>query len=161
MRPYRCEEKLLFHRGVVSKLRYGISSMWLGVAEQRKLDGFYCRCLRRILHIMPAYISRISNDVVLQRAGQIKLSTLILKEQLLYLSKVASAPAHDLLRNATFLPHVLVPRMAAFVRKVGRPRHTWAEQLLSHAVRLCSPQSSLESMLANTDEWHRKVGSIM
>ena len=58
----------IFHAVIITKLLYGLSSAWLNVREIRWLNGFYCRCLRVILKVPPAYFSRVSNAVVLERA---------------------------------------------------------------------------------------------
>ena len=55
---------------VTGKLLYGLSSAWLNEAEVRRLDGFYCRCLRAILRIPPSFVSRVSNVTGLQQASQ-------------------------------------------------------------------------------------------
>ena len=51
----------VFHSLLVSKLVYGLSAVWLGLAEQRRVDAFQNYCLRRILRIPPGYVSRIRN----------------------------------------------------------------------------------------------------
>ena len=40
-----------FNAFILSKLRYGLSSVWLVAAQRRRIDGFVARCLRRILNI--------------------------------------------------------------------------------------------------------------
>ena len=121
----------IFNALITSKLLYGLTAIWLGIAQQRKLDGFHCRCLRRIGKIPPAFISRISKASVLAKFKQEPLSTTIVNNQLSFLHKVAASPASCPLRKVTFHRKGLVPLTAAYVRRVGRPRHTWAEQLLS------------------------------
>ena len=49
----------LFHALVVSKLVYGLSTMCFVKAQRRRLDGFYARCLRRVLGIPAAFVSRV------------------------------------------------------------------------------------------------------
>ena len=60
----------VFQAVVAPTLLYSLSTSWLSTAQQRRLDGFQNRCLRRILKIKPAYFSRVSNKTVLQRASQ-------------------------------------------------------------------------------------------
>lgn len=130
-------------------MRYGLSAIWLGLSEQRKLDGFYCRCLRRILRVQPAFLSRVSNTSILTRCGQAPFSKRLISDQLVLLGKVATAPSDDLMRKATFHKATLVPRTAAFVRKVGRPHHTWAEQLLKRALDISGGSHLSFSRLVN------------
>ena len=70
----RCRKLELFNALVASKLLYDLSTLWVVPAQKRRLDGFYCRCLRRILNIPSAYICRISNKIVLRKAGVIAFS---------------------------------------------------------------------------------------
>ena len=54
------ERKLqVFQSVIIGRVLYGLSSAWLNAAELRRLNGFYCRCLRVILSIKPAFVSRI------------------------------------------------------------------------------------------------------
>ena len=77
----------VFQALVTSKVMYSLNLAWLNKAERRMLDGFQAKCIRRILHIPHAYISRISNQDVLSRAGQQSYTTQLLKHQLLWFGK--------------------------------------------------------------------------
>ena len=112
---------------VIPRLLYGLDTAWLNVAETRRLNGFYCRCLRAILRIAPAYISRVSNVTVLYQAGQIELSRLLLKRQLVLYGKVARAHVGDPLRDITFCPGTRRAATDHYVRRIGRPRNEWAK----------------------------------
>ena len=46
----RCKLQL-FDSLVVCRLKYGLSVPWLLSAQRRRLDGFYVRCLRKVLGI--------------------------------------------------------------------------------------------------------------
>lgn len=153
----RAQKFKFFTALVASKLLYGLSTMWLGISEQRKLDGFYCSCLRRIAKIPHAYYSRVSNKSVLQCFGADRLSTTLLRQQLLLLQKVASAPVSSPMRRATFHKETLTPLTNAFVKRVGRPRHTWAEQLLAKGAKMVGSRHRLEQMLANSSQWRQCV----
>ena len=39
----------IFQAFVISRLQYGLCTSWLVKTQQRRLDGFHARCLRRIL----------------------------------------------------------------------------------------------------------------
>eukprot|EP00959_Pyramimonas_sp_CCMP1952_P059992 1253339-Pyramimonas_sp.AAC.1 len=73
----------VFQALVTNKVMYSLNSAWLNKAERRRLDGFQARCLRRILHIPHAYISRVSNEQVLLQAGQQRYTVQLLRHQLL------------------------------------------------------------------------------
>ena len=119
-----------FHSLVVSKLLYGLSSMWLVTTQRRRLDGFYARCLRRILRVPCAYMSRISNAIVFARAGVRPFSDQLMGRQLQLLGKVARSLDESPERRDTFTPGTLQPQIGSNVRRVGRPRQDWTNQLL-------------------------------
>ena len=60
------------HAAVIScKLFYGLESASFTNAEYERLDSFQIKALRKMLGIKHSYHSRISNEVVMQRANQI------------------------------------------------------------------------------------------
>ena len=121
------KDKLQYlHALVVARLVHGLSTLWMVTAQKHHLDGFYCRCLRHILRIPPAYISRVSNAKVLAEAGSIPLSKQILHNQLLLLCRVARSPTSSPLRQSTSIGNTLLLQIRAFVRRRGRPRQDWA-----------------------------------
>ena len=69
---------LIFDAMITSKVMYSLSSAWLTRADRKRLDGFQAKCIRRILHIPPAFISRVSNKCVWgkkKRASAVQLPT--------------------------------------------------------------------------------------
>ena len=91
-----------FQAMVVSRLLYGLSTAWLNVADMRRLNGFQARCLRVILRIPPAFVSRVSNRHVLQMAEEIELGNQLLKQQLLLYGQVVRSLPSDPRRDVTF-----------------------------------------------------------
>jgi hypothetical protein len=63
---------------VVQKLLYCLHTGCFVKAELRKLDGFHARCLRQILGIPQAQLSKVSNAEVLAKAGSTPLSVTLL-----------------------------------------------------------------------------------
>ena len=122
---------------VLPCLLYGLDTVWLDVAETRRLNGFYCRCLRAALRIKPAFVSRVSNDDVLRQAGQVPLSQTLLRRQLLLYGKVVRSPEGDPLRDLTFMPGTRRAATDRYIRKVGRPRNEWAKMLERETNRMC------------------------
>jgi hypothetical protein len=102
-----------FHALVASKLQYGLSSMWLVTAQRRRLDGFYARCLRKILRIQPAYYSRVPNARVFELSEVRPFTQQLLQKQLVLLGKVARSPASSTMRR------ILLHRARSFLRLVG------------------------------------------
>ena len=158
----RLSDKLrYFDCFVLARLSYGLSSTWLVSAQRRRLDGFHARCLRRILRIPAAYISRVSNEEVRQRAGVIPLSETILKRQLYLLRKVAISPQGDPLREDTFRESSILPQAGRYVRKIGRPRQEWCSELLKVGAERWG-MTAFQNLLSDTDEgaderWRHKL----
>ena len=94
----------MFGACVVLKLMYGLHTGWLSKGARRRLDGFQARCLRRILRIPPAFVSRVSNEQVRQQAGgQTKVSLMLLRCQLRLLGRIARSQG-GVLRDVVFEP---------------------------------------------------------
>ena len=115
---------------ILSKLRYSLATIWLVTAQRRRVDGFVARCLRRILRIPAAFVSRVSNATVLARAGLKPFSQQVLGHQLHLLRKAALAEPEHPLRKDCFYGSTLSPQIGTFIRRVGRPRQEWTSQLL-------------------------------
>ena len=114
----------IFQSVVVSKLLYACSSAWLLKADLKKLDGFFCNCLRKILGIQASFYSRVSNESVLERAKCRKLSARIRESQLSLLDQVLNDPGKKVLRNVAFHGDSEIPETSFWVRRRGRPRQT-------------------------------------
>ena len=67
----------IYNACVVSKLLYGLDTLWLLQNHLQRIDAFHVKCLRRILHIPCSYRSRISNVTVLDTAGEPLLSVVL------------------------------------------------------------------------------------
>jgi hypothetical protein len=119
-----------FKSFILSKLRYGFSTMWLVTSQRRRLDGFVARCLRRIVRIPAAFISRVSNAAVYEKVGMKPFTLQLLKHQMQLLRKVAVQSADHPLRVDTFEGATLNPQIGRYIRRVGRPRQDWTTQLL-------------------------------
>ena len=146
---------------VVSKLMYNLPGMWFNTAEVRKLDAFHNRVLRKILHIPPSYYSRVSNQTVLEWAGQAALSQTLLKRQLLHMGRIARRPDEDVLRRSIFADGTFLPTSPTSNRKRGRPRATWAAEVHKRALEAAGNESALVSFWQATKTaaaaWKRRV----
>jgi len=117
---------------VLSKVRYAVASAWRSKADLRRLHGFQARCLRSVLKVPPAFLTRVSNEAVRQLAGARALSATVEEAQSALLQKVLMSPHKVELKKAAFsrTEGTLVPMTDAYVRRVGRPRHNWTEEVL-------------------------------
>ena len=154
----------IFKACVLSVLRYGLETMWLGKAARRRLDGFHARCLRKILKVPPAYYSRISNEGVLRRANCLRLSRQIFSDQLILFGTIA-AGEHDALRAALFQQQGSLALLELSGPKCrGRPRHTWSGQLMKHAEEAaCGLENLNRSLVVRpiSGEWRHTVSSYI
>lgn len=150
-----------FDAFILSKLRYGLASIWLVTAQRRRLDGFCARCIRKILRIPSAFISRISNSEVYQSAGMKPFSVQLLQSQLVLLKRAATSPSSSPMRVHTFVGDSLDPQIGRFIRRIGRPRQDWTSQLLREGIRRMGTEK-FYSMLRDSSadaaaRWKREV----
>jgi hypothetical protein len=137
---------------VLSRLLYSLESAWLNVAERRKLNGFHARCLRKIAGVAPSFISRVSNETVLNKFDALPLSATLLQRQLCYFGKIARLPPTSSLRGFVFEPDSL-RLVDVGKRKRGRPRLEWGRELLKEAQKLCGSEVALNTRISDPVSW--------
>ena len=116
----------LYHACVVSKLSYGLESMWLLSPELRRLDAFHIRFLRCICRIEPSHISRVSHAIVLETDGQAPFSTILRNRQLALYEQIVRMDDDSPLRGLTYEAGSDRPKVWAASRRRGRPKQQWA-----------------------------------
>ena len=136
---------------IVAKLLYGLDSAWLSSAMQRKLDGFQAKCLRRILKISPAFISRVSNKYILKQFKAYPLSTVLLERQLILFGHIARAPRNSVLYRILFAGEHFHLREPALKR--GRPKDTWARKMSQFSTQCCGSWQQFTQMVENASAW--------
>jgi len=120
----------IFGTLVESKLLYGLGSICLTVAQERQLNGFQNRCLRTIIGVKPAYISRVSNAEVLHRSGHTLATQLLRRRQMQLLSRVLQSGEGHPLRTVSFISGTDHPLTERFVRRRGAPSKEWLRTIL-------------------------------
>ena len=106
--------KLQVYRScVLSTLLYGSESWPTYTRQEKRLNGFHLRCLRRLLQIK--WQDRVSNTNVLQRADMPSIPTLLIQRRLRWLGHVHRMEADRLPRQ------VLYGELWEGARPVGRP----------------------------------------
>ena len=134
---------------IVSKLLYGLDTAWLNKYDRNRLDEFFANCCRKILGIPHSYISRISNQEVLQELHAIPLSRTLLERQLMLFHKIACEPEFSPLRRLIFDEGLNLKKHSK--RSRGRPRNIWTKQIHDHAMEICT-QNGIND-LGDKDEW--------
>ena len=154
--------KIEFFRSLIlSKLRYGFASAWLSKADLRRLDGFQARCLRKMLKVPPAFISRISNERVRQIVDEQPFSKLVRATQLKLLGQVFMDPNKKQLRQVAFQADGLTPATEAFVRKVGRPKHNWVDQLTNIMRQAAGSLHNWQKITTSMRDWNMVATRVL
>lgn len=143
----------IFTALIESKLLYSIGSMCLTIAEQRRLDGFQNRCLRRIVGVKPAYISRVSNATVLEKTGHVAASRLVQKKQMQLFGRILRAPSDSPLRSVSFIPGSLRPATERYVRRKGRPAKEWVPETSKLVCQIFGSVHNAERAALNKRAW--------
>jgi hypothetical protein len=137
----------IFCACVLTKLLFSLETAAVTTTTAARLDAFQARCLRRILKIPPAYVSRVSNEEVRLRARTEQVSQLLRRrQQLFYVTLVLKADA-DPVRQRILMPGSVVPRQVAFRRRRGRPRLSWTAQAFQGALATAGSKEKLEQIL--------------
>ena len=146
---------------IESKLTYGLAVMTLTKVELRRIDGFQCRCLRKILGIAPSYWSRISNLTVLGISGRQPLSQTLKQERMIYLGSVARRSSADPVRNFVFENDQLNLKPCSETKRRGRPRKAWTDEIWRDCMSVAGSIESLEHYFqatpAATAAWRSAV----
>ena len=99
-----------------SVLLYGCETWKVNDSDNRKLDTFQFKCLRRIMKIRWPYV--VSNDEILKRTGIKNISTEVQEKRWRWIGHVLRMKgSHHCMTAMTWAPEGK--------RKVGRPRTTW------------------------------------
>ena len=153
----RSRKLCIFSRSIQAKLFYGLPCACFNVADLRWLDGFQCRCLREILGIPPAFLSRVSNLTVYAKSGCQPLSRILLERQLLLLGRVVRASAGNPINYLSFTPGTSQPAVARYVRRVGRPRKEWIPFVTAIAYRITGGHDELLELCRDAGVWKRYI----
>ena len=129
------KQKLHIYKSLVeSKLLHSMATLTLTAAQTRKLNGFQNRCVRKIIGVPPAFVSRVSNATVLHKAAHPLASDLLRKKRLQLFGKILRADATHPLKRACFIPNTFVPVTELYIRRIGRPSKEWIKEVVQEAV---------------------------
>ena len=160
----RRQKLISFRAFIMSKLQYGLSTVCLVKAQRRRLDGFHARCLRRILGVAPAFISRTSNKAVFESAGAKPITEQIANRRLIILRKAALSPEGGPLRRHVFMGAAAIPTVGSFIRRRGRPRLCWTTETIKDAVSragglFAMEQALLDDSTGSEQRWESMMGT--
>ena len=150
----------LFESLVVNKGIWGLHVLAVLDLDFSNLEYIYARCLKRILNIPAAYISRTSHAAVRVKAKVEPLQCKVRRNQLKLLGHILRRPVDHPDRLVIFQPdnHLIPRRPPDTKRRAGRPRTEWAATILPHIERLLLLTRDQIYMLAqNRQEWYRET----
>ena len=142
---------------IESKLMYSLSCLCLSVADHRRLDGFQNGCLRLILGVPPALISRVSTAEVRRLAHCHAAADLLLHRQLLLFGNAFRSPLDSPRHSNSSIPGTLQPVTKAYVRRVGRPRREWITEVRNKAFQFSGNHREIARLVHNPFVWRHAV----
>ena len=152
------KQKLQIYSSLVeSKFLYSMVSLVLTIAQQRTVNGFQNRCLRRIIGVLPAYVSRVSNATVLQRSCYIPATRLLHKRRLQQFGKILRSPEGHPLRTATFIPNTMIPTTERYVRRIGRPCKEWTREVIPEITSLFGSLEAARTVTMQKELWNNAL----
>jgi hypothetical protein len=157
------QRKLEIYRAcILPKLMYGLETLWLRGAEQKRLNAFHVKCLRKVLGIRHAYYSHVSNADVLTEAGDKPLFNILLGRQMKLYSRVVQMEDACLQRQVALAPGEAKPAARGGKARKGRPRQTWTTCIYHHIRAAFGEHTSEEDIRhATADEWERVISSYV
>ena len=148
---------IVFSACILQRLLYSLEGVWLNKHLLKKLDGFYCKCLRHILKISPSFISRVSNKFILAQFNSKPLSLILLQRQLYLFGKIARMPDKSIMRSCVFSEQT-IDLIKNEKRRQGRPRNTWAEELHKRSQCISNRADiSLKNIILDAKSWQHHV----
>ena len=120
---------------VISTLLYGSESWTMRAHQEKRLNVFHMRCLRRILGI--TWQDKVTNKVVLEKAGIPSLYTLLKQRRMRWLGHVTR------MKDGRIPKDLLYGELATGKRPTGRPQLRFKD--------VC--KRDLQALGINTDSW--------
>ena len=103
----------VYHSCVLSTLLYGSEAWTLYSSQERKLNTFHMRCLRRLLGI--TWQDRIRNEDILERAGTRSMQCILKQKRLHWLGHICR------MEDGRIPKDLLFGELATGARPTGRP----------------------------------------
>ena len=150
-RNIRTNTKIRIYRAaVLTVLLYGCEAWTTTQVQNRRIEAFHQRCLRKILRIQ--WFKRVSNKEVLERAGIEPISAFIGNGRLRWFGHVVRMPAARKPRQL----YNWVPTHGK--RSRGRPRKTWSSCVLDDFRDATGHSKSIRvitNLATDRKEWRR------
>ena len=130
---------------IISKLLYGSESWTTYAAQEKRLNVFHLRCLRRILSI--SWQERIANSTVLERADIPSVFTLLRQRRLRWIGHVFR------MVEGRIPKHLLYGELVQGKRPVGRPKLRFKDVVKRDMQAISLSVDSWESLASDRSVW--------
>ena len=131
---------------ILSTLLYG-SETWTSYSHQeKKLNSFHLRCLRRLFEIR--WMDKVSNEEVLQRASLPTVSVVIKQQRLRRVR---------LMDDGRISKDLLYGEIAEAKRPIGRPKLRFKDVCKRDLKSVGVSADSWEAMVENRVAWHSTI----
>ena len=142
--------KMAIYRAcVLSALLYASESWTLYARQERKLNNFHMRCLRRILNIR--WSDKITNNEVLARAGLPSLFSLLRQRRLRWLGHVAR------MSDGRIPKDLLYGELASGTRARGRPHLRFKDACKQDMIAFGIDINNWEDVAAERGKWRAEL----
>lgn len=139
----------IYEACVLSTLLYSIETCSLYASQERRLNSFHLRCLRRIMSIK--WEDRISNSDVLNRAKSSSIHGILSQRRLRWLGHVYRMDDGRLPKD------ILYGELATGARSVGRPKLRYKDVCKRDMKSTDIKHDSWEALAANRAGWKTAV----
>jgi hypothetical protein len=152
------KRKLRIYCAIIeSRLLYSLSSISLTIADQRRLDGFQNRCVRKVIGVKPSFVSRVSNAEVLAKADHCIASQILRLRRLQLLGKIfRHDPCHPL-RQACFIGASLRLATDRYARRIGRPTKEWTKDAMADAILIFGSSHLVLQAVQDKMAWNARL----
>ena len=147
---FRRETKMrIFKSNIIAVLLYGCETWRMTKADEKRLDTFLHKCLRRIFKVH--WPMRVPNDEIRRRAGIEKISTQVRRRRWKWIGHVLRMAPN---RN----PHVALSWAPSGKRSRGRPRETWRRTVVKERAELgLTSWAAAAAVDKNRDRWRALI----
>ena len=140
---------LVYQAGVLSTLLYGSESWTTYARQERRLNSFHLRSLRRLLQIR--WQDKVSNTEILQRAGLMSIPSMIMQRRLRWLGHVHRMEPNRLPRE------ILYGELRDGYRKVGRPLLRYKDTIKRDLKAVMINVNKWEDTAENREAWRHQI----
>ena len=134
---------------VLSTLLYGSEAWTLYSRQEKRLNAFHMRCLRRLLGI--TWQDRITNSSVLSQAGVPSMFAILTQKRLRWLGHVCRMEDRRIPKD------ILYGELATGSRPTGRPSLRFKD-ICKHDLKTCGLNpASLEQVTSDRTRWRNEI----